>query len=146
MQTFVPEGLNFELGFENLDYKRLGKQRVEAWQILNSIRRIDNSGNPLISRGWISHPATRMWSNYPRALALYGIMCCEEWINRGYKDSLFDRFVDVYESMKHENPEPPAFLDDLMESHRSNLIRKYPEYYQPIWPNTPNDIPYLWPV
>ena len=141
----LSKSLNLALGFENLDYKRLGKQRVEAWQILNAIRRIDNYGNPLKTRGWISHPATKMWSDYPRGLALYGIMCCEEWINRGYKDSLYDRFVQAYDSMKYENPEPPYYLDDIMESHRSNLIRKYPEYYQPIWPKTPNNIPYLWP-
>jgi hypothetical protein len=146
MQTFVPEGQDISLGFKHLDYRRLGKQRVEAWQILNSIRGIDNYGNALMTRGWISHPATKMWSEYPRALAYYGILCCEEWLNRGYRDSLLERFGDVYEMLKFEDPSMPPFLDDIMESHRSNLIRKYPEYYIPIWPNTPNNLPYIWPI
>lgn len=146
MQTFVPEGRDIKLGFQHLDYRRLGKQRVEAWQILNSIRGIDNNGNPLKSRAWISHPATKMWRDYPRALAQYGIDCCEEWLYRGYRDSLLERFETVYDLLKFEDPSMPLFLDDIMESHRSNLIRKYPEYYTQLWPDTPNDLPYIWPI
>jgi hypothetical protein len=145
MQTFAPEGQDIHLGFQRLDYRRLGKQRVEAWQILNSIRGIDNYGNKLETRGWISHPATKMWSEYPRALAYYGIACCEEWLHRGYRDSLLERFGDVYELLKFEDPTPPIFLDDIKESHRSNLIRKYPEFYSAYWPDTSDDLPYYWP-
>jgi hypothetical protein len=45
MQTFAPEGQDIHLGFQRLDYRRLGKQRVEAWQILNSIRGIEFVSN-----------------------------------------------------------------------------------------------------
>ena len=146
MQTFAPEGRNLVLGFKHLDYRRLGKQRVEAWQILNSLRFIDNYGNLLQTKAWVNHPATKMWDGYICALSFYGILCCEEWLERGYNDSLLKRFNEVYDSyIEYEDPEPPIFLDYIMESHRSNLIRKYPEYYSQLWPNLSDDIPYYWP-
>ena len=44
MQTFLPAGADLELGFERLDRQRLGKQRVETFQILNVLRGIDKVG------------------------------------------------------------------------------------------------------
>jgi alpha-tubulin suppressor-like RCC1 family protein len=35
--------------------------------------------------------------------------------------------------------------DAVSRSHRSNLIRKMPEHYGPIWPDVPDDLPYYWP-
>lgn len=52
MQTFLPVA-NFCESAKYLDKARLGKQRVEAMQILSTL-----SG---ASRGWINHPAVRMW-------------------------------------------------------------------------------------
>ena len=37
MQTFLPYP-DFTQSAKTLDYRRLGKQRVEAWQILNALR------------------------------------------------------------------------------------------------------------
>jgi hypothetical protein len=61
MQTFLPVA-NFKESAKILDYRRLGKQRVEARQILNALQ-----GK---SKGWANHPATkcgeglnRLWSN-----------------------------------------------------------------------------------
>jgi len=85
MQTFVPEGIDFKLTAIKLDYRRLGKQRVEAWQILNTL-----TGE---SQGWRNHPAVKMWQGYDVALAMYGLSMCREWIARGYKDTMFDRFI-----------------------------------------------------
>jgi hypothetical protein len=148
MQTFAPEGRLIDLGFQSLDYQRLGKQRVEAWQILNVLRGVDNDGKPKNHKGWVNHPATRMWEGHIAALALYGIRCCEEWKSRGYNDSLLPRFTSVFRDFVRygDDPSPPAFLDDIMESHRSNLIRKLPEHYQPLWPTTADNLPYVWPV
>ena len=148
MQTFAPEGRRIDAGFQALDYRRLGKQRVEAWQILNVLRGVDNEGNPKNHKGWVNHPATVMWRNYPAALAFYGMLCCKEWVNRGYNDTMLSRFASVYVSLVEAggNPNPPEFLDDIMESHRSNLIRKLPEHYQPLWPDVSDDLPYVWPT
>lgn len=139
MQTFAPEGVQIELGFTKLDYRRLGKQRVEALQIMNALVGV--------STGWRNHPATIMWENHICALAHYGLMCCEEWVLRGYNDSLAGKFLLVRNvGLSYGDcPEPPKWLNDIRESHRSNLIRKDPEFYQHLWPNTPPDIPYVWP-
>ena len=148
MQTFAPEGRAIDHGFRALDYQRLGKQRVEAWQILNVLRGVDNEGNPKNHKGWVNHPATRMWDGHIAGLAFYGMLCCKEWISRGYNDSMLPRFEAVYVKYTEwgDDPTPPAFLDDVMESHRSNLIRKLPEHYQPLWPDVSDDLPYVWPT
>lgn len=148
MQTFVPEGRLIDDGFKALDYKRLGKQRVEAWQILNVLRGVDNEGNPKEHKGWVHHPATLMWEGHIAALALYGMRCCHEWKWRGYNDTMYERFERVFKNYVYwgDDPSMPLYLDDIKVSHRSNLIRKDPEFYLPKWPDTPSDLPYVWPV
>ena len=146
MQTFAPEGRDLKLGFMRLDYRRLGKQRVEAWQILNVLRGVDNYGMPKEHTGWVSHPATKMWRGHISALAYYGVLCCEEWRRLGYEDRLLHRFnevLDVY--CEFEDPTPPIFLDWVAYSHQSNLIRKDPDYYTRFWPEVPDNVPYFWP-
>ena len=146
MQTFIPDGYDLVLGFEHLDYKRLGKQRVEAWQILNVLRGVDNDGNPKNHKGWVNHPATKMWRGHTGALAYYGWLCCLEWRTRGYKDTMLPRFWAVVESIDYWDW--PEWLYDpaVAETHRSNLIRKDHDHYAPIWPNTPDNLEYIWPV
>jgi hypothetical protein len=148
MQTFAPEGRLIDLGFQTLDYRRLGKQRVEAWQILNVLRGVDNEGNPKDHKGWVNHPATKMWEGHTGALAFYGLRCCVEWQQRGYKDNMSHRFFAVLkQQVEWGDPSAlPTFLDDIMESHRSNLIRKDPVHYRRFWPNVPGDLPYVWPT
>lgn len=136
MQTFLPYA-DFVASARVLDRQRLGKQRVEAWQIMLALH-----GQ---SKGWVNHPATRMWRGYEEALALYGDAMCFEWIRRGYRDSLLERF---HPFITNNAPVFPAWFgnDELHLSHRSNLIRKMPDYYADIWPDVPNDLPYVWPV
>lgn len=52
MQTFLPSP-NFTQSAQFLDPQRLGKQRVEALQILTALT------NP--AYGWQHHPAVQMW-------------------------------------------------------------------------------------
>src|SRR5690606_26176041 len=42
----------------------------------------------------------------------------------------------------------PAWLgaEDLHRSHQSSLVRKDPDHYRPIFPDVPDDLPYVWPV
>lgn len=138
MQTFVPEGMDFVASAQRLDYRRLGKQRVEAWQILQTI-----SGE---SDGWRNHPAVKMWVGYETALSLYGAIMCSEWIKRGYKDTMFDRFYSRY--TENTSVQYPVWLENkaMIISHQSNLIRKYPEHYAQYWPGVPDDLPYIWPA
>lgn len=139
MQTFLPE-LTFEASAAALDFKRLGKQRVEAYQILKTL-----TGK---SDGWKNHPAVRMWRDYEKALCAYGLAICVEWrYNRGYKDNCWDLIYDIereFDGLPYVTP--PWYNMELIESHRSNLIRKNPEFYGPKWPDTKENLPYIWPV
>ena len=124
--------------------KRLGKQRVEVLQLLNSLYKPDY-------KGWKNHPCREMWRGYEDALVYYGLCICEEWINRGYKDTCFGKISAFYSRIGTGNdlplPMPPWLGDEQFHlSHKSNLIRKYPEHYSPLWPDVPDNIPYKWPV
>lgn len=137
MQTFLP----YESFIESaacLDRARLGKQRVEAKQILLALE------NP--SYGWQNHPAVKMWSGCESGLANYGWHVCRIWRQRGYKDTLLDFF---YERMPKEACcQFPAWLGNpaFHKSHQSNLVRKFPEHYRQFWPDVPADLEYVWPV
>lgn len=136
MQTFLPYA-SFEASARVLDRQRLGKQRVEAWQIMLAL-----NGR---SKGWVNHPATRMWRGHTEALARYGDAMCFEWIRRGYRDTLLERF---HPFITHNELVLPAWFGDeaLHLSHRSNLVRKDPNYYREYWSDVPDDLPYVWPV
>ena len=83
MQTFLPE-LTFEASASALDYRRLGKQRVETYQILRTLTGKSDS--------WKNHPAVKMWRGYEKALCAYGLAICEEWrYVRGYKDTCCEK-------------------------------------------------------
>lgn len=132
MQTFLPYS-SFEESARILDYRRLGKQRVEAWQILRSLDGI--------TKGWSNHPAVRQWLGYEGALAEYGRVMCKEWINRGYRDSMLERFPNLPIVI-------PPWLGDarLHISHMSNLVRKDPGYYRKYFPEIDETIPYFWVI
>lgn len=141
MQTFLPYA-DFRETASVLDYRRLGKQRVEAFQIFRAM-----NGE---TKGWRNHPATLMWNGHETALALYAIAICDEWIARGYKDSMKPRFVEILEDLAapQQSTTFPSWLgqEDFHKSHQSNLIRKFPEHYKPLWPDVPNDLEYVWPT
>lgn len=136
LQTFLPYE-SFERTFECLDRARLGKQRVEAWQIWLTTQR---SGG-----GWINHPAVRMWRGHEWWLLLYGLFACIEWRNRGYKDSMLPRFLELLEN-RAVDPYPDWIGSDaLHQSHRSNLIRKDAIHYGKFGWNVVPTIGCHWP-
>lgn len=136
MQTFLPYA-DFSLSAKVLDYRRLGKQRVECKQILLALNKT--------SGGWVNHPAVKMWRGHENALAWYGAAMCMEWIDRGYKDSLLPFF---HERWAVAGPAYPDWLgdEDFHLSHQSNLIRKDAAFYAPVFPGVPDDLPYVWPT
>ena len=79
MQTFVPSDLSFEDNARILDYRRLGKQRVECKQILQALS---------YGTSWTNHPATQMWRGYEPALRRYMAAMIREWIDRGYNNTM----------------------------------------------------------
>lgn len=138
MNTFLPHQ-DFHRTAACLDSKRLGKQRVEVLQVLRTL-----SGE---TNGWRNHPAVRMWGGYETALALYGVIVCDEWQSRGYKDTCRQRLVAYYDRRSGNDPWPVWMgMPKFHASHRSNLLRKMPEHYGKFgWKEGP-DLPYFWPT
>jgi len=152
MQTFLPFN-DFRTSLSCLDYKRLGKQRVEAFQLLvvNNDEwalserkwRIDQGlmkDRPLKS-GWINHPAAVMWRGYNEALRLYFNTSVSEWLRRGYSNTM--RTGPLLSTI-----EMPSWLGrpEFHASHRSNLLRKNMQYYSQFCWKENTDLPYVWPV
>jgi hypothetical protein len=153
MQTFLPYK-DFLKSAQCLDYKRLGKQRVEAWQIYQCL-----TGKGSLS--WKNHPAVKMWKGYEIKLLQYGIIICKEWKSRGYKDSLLIKFQLEYAKSIASLLKGKSLFDfhilieikpiwlgneEFHSSHRSNLLRKNKEYYSKFcWKETDN-LPYIWSV
>lgn len=152
MQTFLPFP-SFKESAQCLDTQRLGKQLVEAWQILMTNERIRDHqliyGEFSSSKAvWRNHPAVAMWRNYESLLAVYGAAMCEEWKRRGYKDSLEEKFLIVMN--KHEWLIPPwisneELLFKLNASHQSVLLAKDPEHYASHFPGAVEGLSLFWP-
>ncbi|MEW2359586.1 MSMEG_6728 family protein [Spirillospora sp. NPDC029432] len=150
MQTFLPyEG--FAASARVLDPRRLGKQRVETVQVLR--------GLTVPGYGWRRHPAVLMWRGYEEALVRYGLEICREWTGAGRRDTCaatlgtdlraargVERVRDQRELA--EAGDLPPWLGDpaLHLSHRSSLVRKDPDFYGPLFPGVPADLPYVWPA
>ena len=140
-----------------LDPKRLGKQRVEAFQILNlllALRAIAHHLNtsfptledPLAEKkewikllvriyktrpdlpeyrlGFVYHPAVVMWMNYEVALAKYINVHIDEWIKRGYKNTMDKYLLDESYFIQ-----PKWLTNEFIKRHKGSLMVKAPAYY-----------------
>lgn len=136
MQTFVPYP-DMVLSATVLDYRRLGKQRVETYQILRA-----NLG---ITSGWSTHPASRMWASSTSGLIAYGVAMCDEWISRGYKDTTKAKILEL--GIPDIDDVPSWWGDGVVHSsHRSNLLRKDVAHYSQFgWTDDPS-ADYVWPL
>jgi hypothetical protein len=134
MQTFLPYP-NIEQSLKSLEFKRLGKQRVEAFQILNIILKRTNSD------AWKNHPVIKMWKKHPNALKLYYNQSIKEWISRGYKNNM------KFEKIRGKTIFPDWWGNKKFhDSHKSNLLRKNSEYYSQFNWDISSEIPYFWPI
>jgi len=133
VQTFLPYA-DFQKSVEVLDYRRLGKQRVETFQVLNILL----ERTP--TKGWRNHPVTLMWTGYESALKLYQNITIREWIRRGYNNNM------SYEEIDLGTVVMPGWFgnEQFHRSHRSNLLRKDFKYYSQYF-DEPNDLEYYWP-
>lgn len=149
VQTFLPYP-DFLASARSLDQRRLGKQRVEALQVLRGLTRP--------GYGWRNHPAVRMWAGYEEALTRYGLDVCAVWSAAGRADTCASTLVtDLTTARGHGRVRSQAELaaagelppwlgrDDLHRSHRSALLRKDPEHYRPQFGDVPSDLEYVWP-
>jgi len=145
MNTFLPYP-DIIKSVQCLDNKRLGKQRVEAYQILRVLAGL--------TKGWRNHPAVKIWRGYEDALALYGLSCCAEWIKRGHRDTCEIKIMNMLPlhpcgfGVVPLSAKMPAWFGEpkFHASHRAALLAKDYEWYSQFgWTEKPK-IEYYWPV
>jgi hypothetical protein len=150
MQTFLPYAEDYQANAKCLDNKRLGKQRVEGYQILKALL-----GE---SKGWVNHPATRMWKGNEYQLFLYQYEICMEWVGRNFKDTVL---VSITELVTKHNVQVNNNLPEWMTNpaikitHQANLFIKDPIFYEYFADQTkvykdyiccPDKCTYYWPL
>lgn len=149
MQSFLPIA-DFTETARILDPRRLGKQRVEALQILR--------GLIVPGYGWRHHPAVKMWAGYEEALVRYGLEICAAWTASGRPDTCETTMLTELagacgisrprtQTQLTRTKDLPPWLGEptFHRSHRSALLRKDPTYYAQFF-DDPADLPYVWPT
>jgi hypothetical protein len=152
VQTFLPFP-DFSESAQVLDQARLGKQRVEALQVLRAVT--------LPGYGWQSHPAIAMWRGHRTALTAYALAITDEWIAQGHADTVRPQVLEFAPALGDQEAgagagasvadlvaaDLPTWLGDhaVHRSHRSKLVQKEPEWYRSRFPDVPDDLDYVWP-
>ena len=138
MQIFLPYS-DMLKSLSCLDNKRLGKQRVETYQIISAItKRPKLDGTPY--KGWLNHPCTIMWKNYLPALKLYFNYSIYLWVNRGFNNTMKPEIIS------NQDVIIPPFIGNerFHSSHRANVLKKDQSFYSNYgWSENPQD-PYVW--
>jgi len=162
MQTFVPLVTSFAETAKVLDNKRLNKQALEGWQILMTLLELDPQGNVRIPKGWVNHPAVKMWRGHETTLYEYILEMVYEWKARGFNSTIADKahgtMMAAIALGKLDGPTTlPYWMSDrvlfreITASHRIALLAKdYDWYKQFNWPEdtgvAPTEYTYIWPV
>lgn len=163
MQTFVPLTSSFEDIARTLDRARLNKQALEGWQILMTLLELDPQGNHRAPKGWVNHPAVKMWRGHEMSLYLYIQAMVSEWQSRGYNSTIGDKAKATIQTairngvLSGAMSTPPSWVSDMNKfkevasSHRLALLTKdYDWYSQWGWPEDtgtrPDSYDYVWPV
>lgn len=136
MQTFLAFS-GYQRSARALDTQRLKNQRNECWTILSTVRGV--------STAWQYHPAVKQWLGYAASLQAYALAICHECDYRGIADHKGKRAQ--FEALDLGPTVHPPWLgnSEFHLSHQSNLIRKLPEHYAPLFPGVPDNLPYVWP-
>lgn len=161
MQTFLAHP-DFAKSASVLDYRRLGKQRVEAKQVLQAILDVNKEGTEgNTGQGFINHPIMHQWQPYPEALLSYTWYICREWRNRGYRDGIMPWLFQVAKlrglrmmqsgAIRRSSQFNPWWLGHprVHVYHRANLMVKMPDYYSQFGWKIPDHLStgfgYSWP-
>ena len=163
MQTFLTSDIgDHAYTAHTLDNLRLNKQALEGWQILLTLLELDPMGNFRQPRGWVNHPATKMWRGHELALYEYIMTMVREWVSRGYNSTIGDKATETIR-VAHENVLLPNHLVDdqpqwlldpdkmkaIASTHRNALLWKnYSHYSQFGWSEDtgtkPKTYEYIW--
>lgn len=125
MQTFLTYK-SFSATAADLDNARLNKQLLEGRQILAAL-----AGK---TKGWVNHPATKMWAGAEITLFSYLYSMMLEMDSRGIA---WEKNWSAIGTLIQEFPSSPApdwysdpvSLDRIITSHRASLYNKSQELY-----------------
>lgn len=130
MQTFLPSA-NATIAASMLDSKRLNKQILECYQILNVLSGKSKGG------GWRNHPAVLMWKGYEKGLWQYVQAMIIEARSRGIRtennEANLNNLKDLCWDIWGDNP--PSFWNDktklmrVVTTHKASLFDKDPMFY-----------------
>jgi hypothetical protein len=130
MQTFLPSR-DFIVVARILDSKRLNKQILEGYQILNVLSGQSPTG------GWRNHPAVKMWRGHEKILHTYIDAMIAEAKQRGIKtDKNEENIRNLYNKVGDSwgDTMPAWYYDEqklmrIITTHKANLFDKDPIYY-----------------
>lgn len=130
MQTFLPFK-NFHKSAMALDNKRLNKQILEGYQILNVLSNDDPHA------GWRNHPAVKMWRGHEYSLLRYTLIMIGEANKRGIKTENNLKNINALRERAQVNwgsGFPKWYNNDkvmkrVTTTHKANLYRKDDIYY-----------------
>jgi Pyrimidine dimer DNA glycosylase len=130
MQTFLPHP-SMRDSLDALDNKRLNKQILETYQILNVL-----SGQTK-SNAWRNHPAVLMWEGAESELWRYAMTAVKLADMRGIKtennlanlNALAKKAAVYWGSDEPLWRVNPITVKRVTTTHKANLYRKDPEYY-----------------
>lgn len=160
MQTFITTTSGWRDVAKTLDNKRLNKQALEGWQIMLTLLELDPEGNHRTPKGWVNHPAVKMWRGHEHELLMYVNTMTIEWIARGYKSTILEKSLATFArgvatgKTTSKSLEPSWMLDPvkfeaIASSHRTALLAKNYEWYSQFgWAedtgSAPDSYTYIW--
>ena len=131
MQTFLPYPDFFE-SLNCLDNKRLGNQ-------------IYRECKTLVNGKWSNHPVAKIWNNHKHALCTYALIGLKVLKDRNRPYPHWEEwFVQKQKEFSDTGFPPIIGHKPFHDSHKSNLLRKNPEFYSKYNWDVPRDLPYVW--
>jgi hypothetical protein len=130
VQTFLPY-ISFKSTAEVLDSRRLNKQILEGYQVLNVLSSTDPKA------AWRNHPAVKMWRGHEHILFEYVMCMVDEADKRGIKTdkNVSNLYALMLREGKNWGTDLPDWYKDnstmylVTTTHKANLYRKDPDYY-----------------
>jgi len=108
-----------------LDNRRLGKQRVEASQIIRILERLQ-SGEKKGEIPWSKHPIIKCWEGYLPSLKQYYNAVVSEWVRRGFRNNM-----PLYPLEDCASKPPWVFNEKVCYAMYAQLILKDFAQYNP---------------
>lgn len=149
----------------DLDTKRHGKQRLEAYDIYGLNVDFINTHHTTkqqeyLKRRYGNHPAVKMWKDYIEILVIYYDFCILTWIEKKFKNNMpllnypYNPYLITIKEyifdMGNKIKYPLWLTDSFCSAHRSNLLRKNYDFYgQYNWKEKDGNyknVSYIWPI